>query len=89
VNDLGTLHWYRSSCLVGLLIIGNSIIDKRYKEFAAYTVLEDKSAALYLAKRVISGTINNVHFCSRIGDAGRSFHIFSVFKLFAASVIRL
>jgi hypothetical protein len=47
-------------------------------------ILEDKSVTLSLAKRVVSGTINNRHFWGQIDDAKRSFHIFSLFKLFAA-----
>ena len=80
-------HW--SSNGAGLLITGNILVDKRYKEASANIVLEDKSGLPTLQKMVAAGTQNDTHLWAQINHAGRQATIFSTFKPLAPSAIQL
>lgn len=80
-------HW--SSNGAGLLITGNILVDKRYKESSGNIVLEDEAGLSALKKMVAAGTQNNTHLWAQISHAGRQATIFSTFKPIAPSAIQL
>ncbi|MFL1895232.1 NADH:flavin oxidoreductase/NADH oxidase family protein [Aquimarina sp. 2-A2] len=80
-------HW--SSNGAGLLITGNIMVDKRYKEASANLVLENENAVSSLSEMVRAGTANNTHLWAQISHAGRQSTIFSTFKPIAPSAIQL
>ncbi|WP_442267530.1 NADH:flavin oxidoreductase/NADH oxidase family protein [Tenacibaculum sp. ZS6-P6] len=80
-------HW--SSNGAGLLISGNILVDKRYKEASANIVLEDESGIAALQEVTKVATQNNTHFWAQINHAGRQSSIFSTFKPIAPSAIQL
>lgn len=80
-------HW--SATGAGLLITGNILVDKRYKEASANIVLEDESGLRPLSKMVAAGTQNDTQLWAQISHAGRQSSIFSTFKPLAPSAIQL
>ncbi|WP_299682464.1 NADH:flavin oxidoreductase/NADH oxidase family protein [uncultured Tenacibaculum sp.] len=80
-------HW--SSNGAGLLISGNILVDKRYKEASANIVLEDESGIAALQEVTKIATQNNTQFWAQINHAGRQSSIFSTFKPIAPSAIQL
>ncbi len=73
----------------GLLITGNILVDRRYKEASANIVLEDESGLDDLSKVVAAGKQNDTQFWAQISHAGRQASIFSTFKPVAPSAIQL
>ncbi len=80
-------HW--SDFGAGLLISGNIMIDRRYKESAGNIVLEDETGLESLKKMVQAGKGNNTHFWAQISHPGRQATIFSTFSPIAPSAIKL
>jgi 2,4-dienoyl-CoA reductase-like NADH-dependent reductase (Old Yellow Enzyme family) len=80
-------HWAAHGA--GLLISGNVLVDKRYKEAAANIVVEDESGLEALKKMVAAGTQNDTHLWAQISHAGRQSSIFSTFKPIAPSAVQL
>lgn len=80
-------HWAQSGA--GLLITGNIMVDKRYKEASANIALEDESGLPALERMVAAGTQNGVHLWAQINHAGRQSAIFSTFKPIAPSPVQL
>ncbi|MCB0852740.1 MAG: NADH:flavin oxidoreductase/NADH oxidase family protein [Bacteroidetes bacterium] len=80
-------HWSANDA--GLLISGNIIVDRRFKEASANIVLEDESGLPALSRMVAAGTQNNTHFWAQISHAGRQSTIFSTFKPIAPSAVKL
>ena len=80
-------HWASNGA--GLLITGNILVDKRYKEAAANIVVEDESGLGQLKKMVAAGTVNDTHLWAQISHAGRQASIFSTFKPIAPSAVQL
>jgi 2,4-dienoyl-CoA reductase-like NADH-dependent reductase (Old Yellow Enzyme family) len=80
-------HW--ASHGAGLLITGNILVDKRYKEAAANIVVEDESGLELLKRMVKAGTQNGTHLWAQISHAGRQSAIFSTFKPIAPSAVQL
>ncbi len=80
-------HW--SSNGAGLLISGNILVDKHYKEASANIVLEDESGIAALQEVTKVATQNNTQFWAQINHAGRQSSIFSTFKPIAPSAIQL
>ena len=80
-------HW--SDFGAGLLISGNIMIDRRYKESAGNIVLEDETGLEPLKKMVQAGKKNNTHFWAQISHPGRQATIFSTFSPIAPSAIKL
>lgn len=80
-------HWSASGA--GLLITGNIMVDKRYKEAAANIVLEDESGLAPLRKMVSAGKQHGTHLWPQISHPGRQSTIFSTFKPIAPSAIQL
>jgi 2,4-dienoyl-CoA reductase-like NADH-dependent reductase (Old Yellow Enzyme family) len=80
-------HWATHGA--GLLITGNILVDKRYKEAAANIVLEDESGMGALKKMVAAGTQQDTHLWAQISHAGRQSTIFSTFKPIAPSAVQL
>lgn len=80
-------HW--ASTGSGLLITGNVIVDKRYKEAAGNIVIENEDGLDALKKMTKAGTSNNNHLWAQISHAGRQASIFSTFKSIAPSPVKL
>lgn len=80
-------HW--ASTGSGLLISGNILVDRRYKEASANIVVEDESGLQQLSKMTAAGTTNDTHLWAQISHAGRQSSIFSTFKPLAPSAIKL
>jgi len=80
-------HW--ASTGSGLLITGNIIVDKRYKEASGNIVLENEDGIASLKAMTKAGTSNNNHLWAQISHAGRQSSIFSTFKPIAPSPIKL
>jgi 2,4-dienoyl-CoA reductase-like NADH-dependent reductase (Old Yellow Enzyme family) len=80
-------HWAGQGA--GLLISGNILIDKRYKEAAANIVVEDESGLEALKRMVTAGRTNDTHFWAQLNHPGRQATIFSTFKPIAPSAVRL
>lgn len=73
----------------GLLITGNILVDRRYKEAAGNIVLEDESGLEPLARIAAAGKENDTHVWAQISHAGRQSSIFSTFRPIAPSAIQL
>ena len=73
----------------GLLISGNIMVDRRYKESGYNIVLEDERGMETLKNMVQAGTKANTHFWAQINHAGRQATIFSTFRPMAPSAIKL
>ncbi len=73
----------------GLLISGNFMVDRRYKESAGNIVIEDERGLLPLKKLAESGTKNDNHFWVQISHAGRQSTIFSTLNPLAPSAVKL
>ena len=80
-------HWAASQA--GLLMTGNIMIDKRYKESGGNLVLEDESHISSLKELTKIVTDKNKHLWAQISHPGRQATIFSTFKPVAPSPIRL
>ena len=80
-------HWAENG--TGLLITGNIIVDKRFKEAAANIVLEDEAGIKPLKKMIAAGTRHNTHLWAQISHAGRQSSIFSTWKPLAPSAVQL
>ncbi|MEO1053398.1 MAG: NADH:flavin oxidoreductase/NADH oxidase family protein [Bacteroidota bacterium] len=80
-------HWADNGA--GLLITGNILVDKRYKEASANIVLEDESGLASLQKMTAAGARNGTHIWAQISHAGRQASIFSTFKPIAPSAVQL
>jgi 2,4-dienoyl-CoA reductase-like NADH-dependent reductase (Old Yellow Enzyme family) len=80
-------HWSNNGA--GLLISGNIMVDKRYKESAGNIVLEDDSGLDSLKKMTKAGKKNDTQFWSQISHPGRQATIFSTFSPIAPSPIKL
>jgi 2,4-dienoyl-CoA reductase-like NADH-dependent reductase (Old Yellow Enzyme family) len=80
-------HWAGHGA--GLLITGNIMVDKRYKEAAANIVLEDDSGLEALKKMVAAGIQNGTHLWAQLSHAGRQTSIFSTLKPIAPSAVQL
>lgn len=80
-------HWASNGA--GLLITGNILVDRRYKEASGNIVLEDDSGLDDLSKMVAAGKKNDTHIWAQISHAGRQASIFSTFKPIAPSPIQL
>ncbi len=87
--ELETLYDLWSSNGTGLLITGNIIVDRRYKEASGNIVLEDESGIDSLAEMVSAAKQNDTHVWAQISHAGRQSSIFSTFKPLAPSAIQL
>lgn len=73
----------------GLLITGNILVDRRYKEASANIVLEDESGLNDLSDMVVAGKKNDTQLWAQISHAGRQSSIFSTLKPIAPSAIQL
>jgi len=80
-------HWASNGA--GLLITGNILVDKRYKESSGNIVLEDESGLAALKKMISAGTRNDTQLWAQISHAGRQATIFSTFRPIAPSAIQL
>ena len=80
-------HW--SDTGSGLLITGNILVDKRYKEATGNIVIEDECGLAQLQKMTKAGTQNGTHLWAQISHAGRQSSIFSTFSPIAPSAIAL
>ena len=80
-------HW--SDHGSGLLITGNIMVDRRYKESSGNIVLEDESGIPHLSGMIAAGTQNDTHLWAQISHAGRQSSIFSTFKPLAPSAVKL
>lgn len=84
-----TLYKHWASTGSGLLISGNIIVDKRYKEASGNIVIENEDGLDALKAMAKAGTSNNNHFWAQISHAGRQSSIFSTFKSIAPSPVKL
>ncbi len=88
-SDLCNLYGKWSDSGAGLLISGNIMVDKRYKESSGNIVVEDESGIDELKELTSEGTRNGNHFWAQISHAGRQATIFSTFSPIAPSAIKL
>ena len=79
--------WAQSGA--GLLISGNIMVDKRFKESAGNIVIEDESGLEALKDLTIAGTKEDCHLWAQISHAGRQSTIFSTFRPIAPSAVQL
>ena len=86
---LANLYDQWASNGAGLLITGNILVDRRYKEASANIVLEDETGLRELSKMVTAGKQKDTHIWAQISHAGRQASIFSTFKPIAPSAIPL
>ena len=87
--ELVNLYRKWSDSGAGLLISGNILVDKRYKEAAANIVVENEKGLEYLKEMTAAGTHNGNHLWAQISHGGRQSSIFSTFKPIAPSAIKL
>lgn len=80
-------HWSKYGA--GLLISGNIMVDKRYKESAGNIVLEDESGFEHLKKMTEVGTQNDTQFWAQISHPGRQAAIFTTWSPIAPSAVKL
>jgi 2,4-dienoyl-CoA reductase-like NADH-dependent reductase (Old Yellow Enzyme family) len=80
-------HWSETGS--GLLITGNVLVDKRYKEATGNIVIEDESGLPALQKLTKAGTKGGNHLWAQISHAGRQSSIFSTFSPIAPSAVKL
>ncbi|MEL6675371.1 MAG: NADH:flavin oxidoreductase/NADH oxidase family protein [Bacteroidota bacterium] len=80
-------HWSESGS--GLLISGNVLVDKRYKEASGNVVIEDEQIVESLRAWVKAGTKAGNQFWAQVNHAGRQASIFSSFKPLAPSAVKL
>jgi 2,4-dienoyl-CoA reductase-like NADH-dependent reductase (Old Yellow Enzyme family) len=73
----------------GLLITGNVMIDRRYKESSGNIVVEDESGLKELQSLTANGLKSGNHLWAQINHAGRQSTIFSTFKPIAPSAVQL
>ncbi|MDT0553725.1 NADH:flavin oxidoreductase/NADH oxidase family protein [Urechidicola vernalis] len=73
----------------GLLISGNIMVDKRYKESSGNVVVENESGLEQLTKYAKAGTSNGNQFWAQISHGGRQSTIFSTFNPIAPSAVKL
>lgn len=73
----------------GLLITGNVMIDRRYKESSGNIVIEDESGLKELQKLTANGLRSGNHLWAQINHSGRQSTIFSTFKPIAPSAVQL
>ena len=88
-QELIDLYTYFNEQDSAVLISGNIMIDKKYRESGANIVLEDDSDLSRLKKMTAAGTQNGVHFWAQINHPGRQAPIFSTFRPLAPSAIKL
>lgn len=88
-SDLCNLYGKWSDSGAGLLISGNIMVDKRYKESSGNIVIEDESGLDELEKLTKEGTRNGNHFWAQISHSGRQATKFSTFNPIAPSAIKL
>jgi len=84
-----TLYEKWGSSGTGLLISGNVVVDKRYKEAGGNIVIEDESGIEPLKKMATAVTKNGSQFWMQISHAGRQATIFSTFRPIAPSSVQL
>lgn len=80
-------HWAAQGA--GLLITGNIMVDRRYKESAGNIVLEDESDLQALKGLTSAATQDGTQIWAQISHAGRQSSIFSTFKPIAPSAVHL
>lgn len=80
-------HWAAQGA--GLLITGNIMVDRRYKESAGNIVLEDESELQALKGLTSAATQDGTQIWAQISHAGRQSSIFSTFKPIAPSAVHL
>ena len=73
----------------GLLITGNVMIDRRYKESSGNIVIEDESGLKELQSLTANGLKSGNHIWAQINHPGRQATIFSTFKPIAPSAVQL
>ncbi len=73
----------------GLLISGNIMVDRRYRESAGNIVLEDDSGLGQLQRMTKAGTKNHTHFWAQISHPGRQATIFTTWSPIAPSAVKL
>lgn len=88
-KDLCNLYGKWSDSGAGLLISGNIMVDKRYKEASGNIVIEDEIGIEIVSEMTKAGTRSGNHFWAQISHAGRQSTIFSTFKPIAPSAIHL
>ena len=88
-NSLVQLYNHWSNHGAGLLISGNIMVDKRYKESAGNIVLEDESGIEHLKKMTEVGTQNDTQFWAQISHPGRQATIFTTWSPIAPSAVKL
>jgi len=88
-DNLNNLYGKWSDTGTGLLISGNIMVDKHYKESSGNIVIEDESGLRPLQKFTKEGTRNGNHLWAQISHAGRQSTIFSTFKPIAPSPVHL
>ncbi|MCP4977139.1 MAG: NADH:flavin oxidoreductase/NADH oxidase family protein [Maribacter sp.] len=73
----------------GLLITGNIMVDRRYKESSGNIVIENESGLKELQTLTANGLRKGNHLWAQINHAGRQSTIFSTFKPIAPSAVQL
>lgn len=86
---LSHLYGKWSDTGAGLLITGNVMVDKRFKEASGNIVVEDESGLKAMQEMTKEGTRNGNHLWAQISHAGRQSTIFSTFKPIAPSAVQL
>ncbi len=88
-KQLINLYRFWANSGAGLIISGNIMVDKRYKEAAANLVIENDQHLDKLKELTKAATANGTHFWAQISHGGRQSSIFSTFKPVAPSAVQL